>query len=358
MIVVEARVVERQRGAPRDLAEQFDVVGTESPIGVARHDTDRPEDAAPRAQRHAHVRTEPEFLHDAIVLTVAAERLLHVVGDVGQKGALAGVERVHRRVVAVGVRRIDVAELFDEVLFRRVGVHRGDALDRVALLCIDEAHVPEEWHQQSGQRGQVPLVVERSAERDRTPRQELLRALVRRIDRHADHASQLSRGVVQRRIHGVHAELCAVLAAHVERALPGPASGQRPHDLLGGVSFEGHAEEVGRQPPDDLVTGPAVELLGIPIGEQDASVEIAGQHGRVDPFEQVRLQADEPGRSERRRAPRHRPQATRQHCPAASRTVVLRLCLLFSGSTLPGAQVSENFPQVGTEGHRHLVRKN
>src|SRR5438445_10475316 len=96
---------------------------------------------------------------------------------------------------SVRVRWIETAQVIDQRLLLGIGVHGRHPPDALALLCVDEAHVAQEGHEQVRQREEVALEVERGTEHDRALREELLSTFPRRVDRQTDDTPQLPDGV-------------------------------------------------------------------------------------------------------------------------------------------------------------------
>jgi hypothetical protein len=151
-------------------------------------------------QRHAHVRAEGELVDDPEVLGVAGrgpqELLGHLVADLG----CAAPDDLHRGVRAVRVGRVALLELADQLVLRRVGVHRGHPTDRGAFGDVDEAQIGEERDAALGEAHEDLRVVPEIRSQERADvgeelhgvdpgRDRLLTCLARRdVERQAHHA--------------------------------------------------------------------------------------------------------------------------------------------------------------------------
>ena len=196
----ETVVVERERGALRELADESAVFGAEAPprLGLQRaHRTDR---SAARDQRDDARRADAEAGDEG-----AEVRIGKLVGiarlEVGEE-RLAGRDRPRERSRRVARRDVAADEVEHLALARRVDVVGELPLQlAVAVEQVDPADVGDARNDHRADRGQRRFLLERAREQ-RAGADELLQARVRALGRRARLAlgieEQLALGLVLR----------------------------------------------------------------------------------------------------------------------------------------------------------------
>ena len=105
-----------------------------------------------QAERHGHVRGEPERLEDGVVALVTARRTQEVVGHVGAPHRPAAAHDLHGGMGTLGIGWVRAAQLLGECPLVRVGVP-GSHPPHLAVLVhdVDEADVGHDRDRDLGQ---------------------------------------------------------------------------------------------------------------------------------------------------------------------------------------------------------------
>ena len=174
----EQRVVDRERRTPRELACEREVELAEAPARLAGTERDRAQHPAPRLERHDDVGHR---------LQTAVEREVVLVdGGVGQsllsrildEVRLAGGQHLRDRMGLVRIRRIVLAELAQQLRPLWVAVRDHDLAQPAVVDHVDDAVVGEPRHEQSRERIEGCVDIDRRSE-DGTRLVDELRPLAR-----------------------------------------------------------------------------------------------------------------------------------------------------------------------------------
>ena len=162
----EKRVLDRERGAPADLARQLEVDRAEPPSRLAGAERDRPEQQSARLERDDDVRGRVEGPVEGEMLLVdrgASERRVACILD---QVRLARAEHLGDGVGLVLLGRVALAERAQELLPLGIPVRDHDLTQAAALLLdhVDDAVVGEPRDEQRGELRERRRVVEPGGE--------------------------------------------------------------------------------------------------------------------------------------------------------------------------------------------------
>jgi len=159
---VQARVVDRQGGAARQLLGQRQVRGAVAPRRTRRHKRQHTQRASARHERHAHVRHTSHLPQQTPMLSVVRDVFQKMSLDGGDHMWPAAAQRFNVGVGASWVRRIEARQLAQRIVFAGVGVCGGETMQRAVFREeVDDTPVGEFRRRQAGYGGERRRVIER-----------------------------------------------------------------------------------------------------------------------------------------------------------------------------------------------------
>ena len=175
---VEARVVDRRRGAAGKLLRHAQVVFVEAASGFGADERDRAHDLVTDREWNAHVRPEAELADQVEVELVDGGCVEHLVGDLRYELGLPAADDAHRALVDLGVRRVALPQLARECHLCRICVRERERVDAaVGLEEVDGAPVRDLGNGKPRDGLQRAPIVERAGEHLAGAQQEVLRLL-------------------------------------------------------------------------------------------------------------------------------------------------------------------------------------
>ena len=293
-LAVQARVVDRQRGARGDLAHEGDVVLAVARAPARAHEGDRAQHLLARAQGDDQRRAEVQRAHELEVLGIAGPGHDLLLGHGGEELRLARAHHVRRAGGGVRVGRIALAHAVREGDLGGVGVRHGDVAQcLLAAGHVDRAPVGQVAHAQLGDRGQRAVHLQRGVERGahvgQEPHARQRGALGVDLARDAD--DRPARAVDDEppaRVEPVHA---AVVPHHAQAARGGGAVGRRGGDrrVQAGAVVGVYALEEGLERGGRLAGAGEGRRRARPVhlATRDVQVEHHGASGLQDERELV-----------------------------------------------------------------------
>ena len=162
----ETCVVDGDRGAARELDRQCEVGFRVRRVRLGRDQRQRAQRPAPRNQRHADGRLQPELVDDPPQLLVVADRLVQqLLREFGEEFGLPGAQHVRHSRRRVRVGRVAVLQLVGPAHLVRVLVRDREPLDlAVRADHVDRAPVGKARDAQLRDLPEGVVVVERRGE--------------------------------------------------------------------------------------------------------------------------------------------------------------------------------------------------
>ena len=164
-IRVQKRVVERERGAPRDLDDQVEVVLVVGDAFAETQHRQGPEDASPSDERGDDDRSVVVGRHERCVLVASREGYERSGRNVREELRPPAAQHPCHRMLARRIERVARADRLERLRHARGSRRDGDAGDRPVLLAsVDHAQVREPRNGEPGHLTHRRRGVERARE--------------------------------------------------------------------------------------------------------------------------------------------------------------------------------------------------